>query len=101
VNAGNKPSKRRHVDARLSAVYAEADRWAERERERDLMAVLVEAGQLKSAARGGRSVRETFAKSRSTGQAHQSRWPSTSSRRASPRLGAPMTRISRPPRPAS
>jgi hypothetical protein len=51
VNAGNKPSKRRHVDARLSAVYAEADRWAERERERDLMAVLVEAAQLKSAAR--------------------------------------------------
>ncbi len=33
--------------------------------------------------------------------AHQSRWPSTSSRRASPRLGAPMTRISRPSGPAS
>ncbi len=32
---------------------------------------------------------------------HQSRWPSTSSRRASPRLGAPMTRISRPSAPAS
>src|SRR5947209_6069295 len=28
--------------------------------------------------------------------AHQSRWPSTSSRGSSPRLGAPMTRISRP-----
>jgi hypothetical protein len=33
--------------------------------------------------------------------AHQSRRPSTSSRRASPRLGAPMTRISRPFGPAS
>ena len=33
--------------------------------------------------------------------AHQSRWPSTSSRGASPRLGAPMTRISRPSGPAS
>jgi len=32
-------------------MYAEADRWAERERERDLMAVLVEAAQFKSAAR--------------------------------------------------
>ena len=33
--------------------------------------------------------------------AHQSRWPSTSSRGASPRLGAPMTRNSRPSGPAS
>ena len=33
--------------------------------------------------------------------AHQSRWPSTSSRGSSPRLGAPMTRISRPSGPAS
>ena len=51
MNAGNNLPKRRPVDARLSAVYAEADRWAERERERDLMAVLVEAAQFKSAAR--------------------------------------------------
>ena len=33
--------------------------------------------------------------------AHQSRLPSTSSRGASPRLGAPMTMISRPSGPAS
>jgi serine-type D-Ala-D-Ala carboxypeptidase (penicillin-binding protein 5/6) len=32
---------------------------------------------------------------------HQSRWPSTSSRGSSPRLGAPVTRISRPSGPAS
>ena len=51
MNAGNNLPKRRPVDASLSAVYAEANRWAERERERDLMAVLVEAAQFKSAAR--------------------------------------------------
>ena len=51
MNAGNNLPKRRHMDAHLSAVYAEADRWAERERGRDLMAVLVEAAQFKSAAR--------------------------------------------------
>ena len=41
------------------------------------------------------------ARGRPRQSAHQSRRPSTSSRRASPRLGAPMTRISRPSGPAS
>lgn len=38
-------------DENLHAFDAEAESWAERERERDLMAVLIEAAQLKSAAR--------------------------------------------------
>jgi hypothetical protein len=50
LGAENNSPKRRPVDAYLSRVHAEAD-WAERERERDLMAVLVEAAHLKSAAR--------------------------------------------------
>lgn len=40
-----------HDDENLHAFDAEAESWAERERERDLMAVLIEAAQLKSAAR--------------------------------------------------
>ena len=40
-----------HDDENLHAFEAEAESWAERERERDLMAVLIEAAQLKSAAR--------------------------------------------------
>ena len=40
-----------HDDEDLHAFDAEAEDWAERERERDLMAVLIEAAQLKSAAR--------------------------------------------------
>jgi hypothetical protein len=51
VSAEQNLPKRTPVEAYLSSVYAEADRWAERERERDLMSVLVEAAQLKSAAR--------------------------------------------------
>jgi hypothetical protein len=51
VTDANKLPKSRPVDGYLSSVYAEADRWADRERERDLMAVLVEAAHLKSAAR--------------------------------------------------
>jgi hypothetical protein len=40
-----------HDDEYLSRLHADAEGWAERERERDLMAVLVEAAHLKSAAR--------------------------------------------------
>jgi hypothetical protein len=40
-----------HDDENLHAFDAEAESWAERERERDLMAVLIEAAHLKSAAR--------------------------------------------------
>jgi hypothetical protein len=40
-----------HDDENLRAFDAEAESWAERERERDLMAVLIEAAHLKSAAR--------------------------------------------------
>ena len=38
-------------DEYLYVFHADAEGWAERERERDLMAVLVEAAHLKSAAR--------------------------------------------------
>jgi hypothetical protein len=40
-----------HDDEYLYVFDADAERWAERERERDLMAVLIEAAHLKSAAR--------------------------------------------------
>jgi hypothetical protein len=40
-----------HDDEYLYAFHSDAEGWAERERERDLMAVLVEAAHLKSAAR--------------------------------------------------
>jgi hypothetical protein len=40
-----------HDDEYLSRFHADAEGWAERERERDLMAVLVEDAHLKSAAR--------------------------------------------------
>ena len=51
MSAKNNGPTRGTVDAYLSAVEAEAGQWAERERERDLMAVLIEAAQFKSAAR--------------------------------------------------
>ena len=51
MSAKSNGGKRRPVDAYLSSVDAEAGQWAERERERDLMAVLIEAAQFKSAAR--------------------------------------------------
>jgi hypothetical protein len=51
VSAKSNVPKRGSVDAYLSSVHAEADRLAERERERDLMTVLVEVAQLRSAAR--------------------------------------------------
>jgi hypothetical protein len=40
-----------HDDEYLYMFHADPEGWAERERERDLMAVLVEAAHLKSAAR--------------------------------------------------
>jgi hypothetical protein len=40
-----------HDDEYLSVFHADAEGWAERERARDLMRVLVETAQLKSAAR--------------------------------------------------
>jgi hypothetical protein len=40
-----------HENEYLSKVDSDAEGWAESERERDLMAVLVEAAHLKSAAR--------------------------------------------------
>jgi hypothetical protein len=43
--------KSRHDDENLHAFDAEAEDWAERERERDLIAVLIEAAPLKGAAR--------------------------------------------------
>jgi hypothetical protein len=51
LSAKSNGPKRRPVDADLSSLDAEAGQWAERERERDLMAVLIEAAQFKSAAR--------------------------------------------------
>lgn len=51
VSAKNNRPTRETVDAYLSSVDAEAGQWAERERERDLMTVLIEAAQFKSAAR--------------------------------------------------
>jgi hypothetical protein len=38
-------------DLHADAFYASAEGWAERERERQLIALMVEAAQLKSAAR--------------------------------------------------
>jgi hypothetical protein len=40
-----------HDDEYLYVFHADAEGWAERERERDLMRVLVEAAHLKTAAR--------------------------------------------------
>jgi hypothetical protein len=40
-----------HDDEYHFAFHADVEGWAERERERDLMAVLVEAAHLKSAAK--------------------------------------------------
>jgi hypothetical protein len=40
-----------HDDEYLYVLDTDAERWAERERERDLMTVLIEAAHLKSAAR--------------------------------------------------
>jgi hypothetical protein len=40
-----------HDDEYLHGLHADAEGWAELERERDLMRVLVEAAHLKSAAR--------------------------------------------------
>jgi hypothetical protein len=51
MSAKSNEPKRRPVDADLSSLDAEAGQWVERERERDLMAVLIEAAQFKSAAR--------------------------------------------------
>ena len=40
-----------HDDEYLYVFHADAEGWAERERERDLVTVLIEAAHLKSAAR--------------------------------------------------
>jgi hypothetical protein len=49
--AGRVPKRSFHDDEYLGVFHAEAEGWAERERERDLMAVLIESAHLKSAAR--------------------------------------------------
>ena len=49
--AGGTSRRSSQEDEYLAVFHADAEGWAERERERDLMAVLVEAAHLKSAAR--------------------------------------------------
>jgi hypothetical protein len=64
MSAMNNVPESRPMDAYLASVHAEADEWAECERERDLMAVLVEAAQFKSAARAWHRRRELDSGSR-------------------------------------
>jgi hypothetical protein len=48
---GKALAKSGHDEEHHDAFHADAEGWAERERERDLVAVLIEAAHLKSAAR--------------------------------------------------
>jgi hypothetical protein len=50
-DGGSGVEKPGHDDEDLYVFDRDAEGWAERERERDLMAVLIEAAHLKSAAR--------------------------------------------------
>jgi hypothetical protein len=49
--AGGTSKRSFHDEEYLGVFHADAEGWAERERERDLIAVLVESAHLRSAAR--------------------------------------------------